>query len=141
MTTTNFGQRFRKAARPAPAFGKTSQPGTTVTGCITAITEEPKLKFGGQPGEIEIGDDGQPVLQLVITIYTGSGPRNLFVSWRMEQAIGRALEDAGVEEFEIGATLSVTYTGPDPEYTKARLFTATYAPPKVTSAATGRGAQ
>lgn len=139
--TTNFGQRFRRAARPAPAFSSKTMPGTTVTGCITAIAEEPKLKFGGEPGEIEIDDDGQPVLQLVITIYTGSGPRNLFVSWRMEQAIGRALEDAEVEEFEIGATLSVTYTGPDPEYTKARLFTATYAPSKVAGTATGQGGQ
>ncbi|MFC8385836.1 hypothetical protein [Nocardia sp. NPDC057272] len=134
MTTTNFGQRFRKAARPTPAFGKNSTPGTTVTGCITAIGEEPKLKFGGAPGEVETDDDGQPVMQLVITIYTGSGPRNLYVSWRMEQAIGRALEDADREEFAIGATLSVTYTGPDPEYTKARLFTASYTPAKTPAA-------
>lgn len=134
MTTTNFGQRFRKAARPAPAFGKNSTPGATVAGCITAITEEPKLKFGGAPGEVELDDDGQPVMQLVITIYTGSGPRNLYVSWRMEQAIGRALEDAGCEEFQIGATLSVTYTGPDPEYTKARMFTASYSPAKTPAA-------
>ncbi|MEV6361323.1 hypothetical protein [Nocardia asteroides] len=141
MTTTNFGQRFRKAARPAPAFTAKTMPGTTVTGCITAITEEAKLKFGGEPGEIQLDDDGQPVMQLVITLYTGSGPRNLFVSWRMEQAIGRALEAAEAEEFEIGATLSVTYTGPDPEYSKARLFTATYAPSTVAGAATSQGAQ
>ncbi|MEU4417310.1 hypothetical protein [Nocardia salmonicida] len=131
MTTTNFGQRFRKAARPTPAFGKNSAPGTTVTGSITAIDEEPKLKFGGAPGEVELDDEGQPVMQLVITIYTGSGPRNLYVSWRMEQAIGRALEDAGCEEFQIGASLSVTYTGPDPEYTKARMFAASYTPAKT----------
>ncbi|MGW5920743.1 hypothetical protein ACWFPY_17290 [Nocardia fluminea] len=141
MTTTNFGQRFRKAARPTPAFGKNSTPGTTVTGCITAIDEEPKLKFGGAPGEVELDEEGQPVMQLVITVYTGSGQRNLYVSWRMEQAIGRALEDAGCEEFQIGATLSVTYTGPDPEYTKARMFDAIYAPPKVAGAATRQGGQ
>jgi hypothetical protein len=141
MTNTNFGQRFRKAARPMPAFTSKSIPGTTVTGCVTAIGEEPKLKFGGAPGEIEVDDEGQPVMQLVITIYTGSGPRNLFVSARMEQAIGRALEAAECEDFTTGATLSVTYTGPDPEYTKARLFTATYTPSKVAGAATGQGAQ
>ncbi|MFF2082866.1 hypothetical protein ACFVVM_03785 [Nocardia sp. NPDC058176] len=141
MTTTNFGQRFRQAARPAPAFTKKTQPGTTVTGTITAITEEPKLKFDGAPGEIELDDDGQPVMQLIITIYTGSGPKNLFVSWRMEQAIGRAFTAAGAEEFELGAALSVTYTGPDPEYPKARMFNATYRPAKVASTATGQGAQ
>ncbi len=42
--------------------------------------------------------------------------------------IGLALENAGSEDFEIGAPLSVTYTGPDPEYSRARLFTAVYTP-------------
>ncbi|MEV6388894.1 hypothetical protein [Nocardia xishanensis] len=126
---TTFGQRFRRAARPTSAFSKTSKPGTTVYGRITAISEEPKLKFGGAPDEVELDDNGQPVMQLVITLDTGAGPRNLYVSWRMEQAIGLALENAGTEDFAIGATLSVTYTGPDPEYSRARLFTAVYTPP------------
>ncbi|MGW0247985.1 hypothetical protein ACWDYH_15265 [Nocardia goodfellowii] len=128
MTTNTFGQRFRRAARPASAFSKTSTPGTTVYGRITAITDEPKLKFGGAPGEVELDDKGQPVTQTVITLDTGAGPRNLFVSWRMEQAIGQAMEAADTEDFELGATLSVTYTGPDPDYPKARLFTAVYSP-------------
>ncbi|MBF6467024.1 hypothetical protein IU427_17815 [Nocardia beijingensis] len=126
MSTNTFGQRFRRAARPASAFTKTSKPGTTVYGRIIAAVEEPKLKFGGAPGEVELDEDGQPVMQTVVTLDTGAGPRNLYVSWRMEQAIGQAMEAAGAEDFEIGATLSVTYTGPDPEYSRARLFTAVY---------------
>ncbi|WP_280471837.1 hypothetical protein [Nocardia cyriacigeorgica] len=136
--TTTFGQRFRNAARPMSAFGRNSKPGTTVTGYIATITEEPKLKFGGAPGEVELDDDGQPVMQPVITLNTAGGPRLLYVSWRMEQAIGHALEQCGDGiEFEAGAQLSVTYTGPDPDYPKARMFTATYTP----SAPAGPGAQ
>ncbi|MFI2334153.1 hypothetical protein ACH474_12225 [Nocardia rhamnosiphila] len=126
--TTNLSTRFRNAARPTSAFGKNTTPGTTVTGRITAAEEQPKLKFGGAAGEVELDQDGKPVTQLVITLDTESGAKNLYVSWRMEQAIGIALADAGDAEFEIGATLSVTYTGPDPAFPKARLFTATYTP-------------
>ncbi|MEU7632027.1 hypothetical protein AB0C34_18860 [Nocardia sp. NPDC049220] len=129
--TTNISARFRNAARPTSAFGKNTQPGTTVTGRITAAVEQPKLKFGGAPGEVECDENGQPVTQLVITLDTTAGPRNLYVSWRMEQAIGAALETAGDAEFETGNTLSVTYTGPDPAYPKARLFTATYTPART----------
>ncbi|WP_431963287.1 hypothetical protein [Nocardia sp. bgisy134] len=126
--TNTLTNRFRRAARPPAAFGKNTQPGTTVTGYITAIAEEPKLKFGGAPDEVELDENGQPITQLVITVHTPAGPRLLFVSWRMEQAIGQALEAAGDAEFETGATLSVTFTGPDPDYPKARMFTASYTP-------------
>ncbi|MFI2230917.1 hypothetical protein [Nocardia testacea] len=126
--TSSLSTRFRNAARPTSAFGKNTTPGTTVTGRITAAEEQPKLKFGGAAGEVERDQDGKPVTQLVITLDTESGAKNLYVSWRMEQAIGIALADAGDAEFEIGATLSVTYTGPDPAFPKARLFTATYTP-------------
>ncbi|WP_067478755.1 hypothetical protein [Nocardia amamiensis] len=135
MTSNTFGQRFRRAARPASAFTKTTPPATTIYGRITAAVEEPKLKFGGAPGEVELDQAGQPVMQTVITLETGAGPRNLYVSWRMEQAIGQAMEAAGAEDFEIGATLSVTYTGPDPEYSRARLFTAVYTPAAVSKGA------
>ncbi|QIS13640.1 hypothetical protein [Nocardia arthritidis] len=128
MSSNTLGRRFRRAARPLSAFGKNTEIGTTVTGLITKIAEEPKPKFDGAPDEIELDDDGQPVTQAVITLGTSAGPRTLYVSWRMEQAIGIALEDSGAEDFEIGATLAVTYTGPDLSYPKARLFTATYTP-------------
>ncbi|WP_328435524.1 hypothetical protein [Nocardia puris] len=129
--TNTLTDRFRRATRPPAAFTKSTPPGTTVTGRIVAITEEPKLKYGGAPGEVELDDNGQPVTQLVITLDTTRGPRLLFVSWRMEQAIGAALEAAGDAEFEVGAQLAVTFTGPDPDYPKARAFTASYTPTPV----------
>ncbi|MFI5716082.1 hypothetical protein [Nocardia sp. NPDC051750] len=125
--TNSLSIRFRNAARPTSAFGKNTPAGTTVTGRIAAAEDQPKLKFGGAAGEVELDQDGKPVTQLVITLDTESGAKNLYVSWRMEQAIGIALADADAD-FEIGATLSVTFTGPDPEFPKARLFTATYTP-------------
>ncbi|MGW0003400.1 hypothetical protein ACWDT6_06120 [Nocardia grenadensis] len=131
--TNSLNQRFRNATRPTSAFGKNTPAGTTVTGRITAAVDQPKLKFGGAPGEVELDQNGQPVTQLVITLDTESGAKNLYVSWRMEQAIGTALADADAE-FEIGATLSVTFTGPDPAFPKARLFTAAYTPAGVASA-------
>lgn len=125
--TNSLSNRFRNAARPTSAFGKNTPPGTTVTGRIAAAEDQPKLKFGGAPGEVELDQDGRLVTQLVITLDTESGAKNLYVSWRMEQAIGIALADADAD-FEIGAVLSVTFTGPDPAFPKARLFTATYTP-------------
>lgn len=133
----DYGQRFKQAAnteapnRPPSAF-KNAAPGTTVYGCITYVGEQPKLKYNGAPGEVEVDDDGNPVLQLVITLDTPGGPRNLYPTWRMEQAIGAALEQAHAE-FEIGATLSVTYTGNDPNSPKAKLYTAKYQPRVVAS--------
>ncbi|WP_280456757.1 hypothetical protein [Nocardia carnea] len=125
--TNSLSTRFRNAARPTSAFSKNTPPGTTVTGRIAAAEDQPKLKFGGAAGEVELDQDGRPVTQLVITLDTESGAKNLYVSWRMEQAIGIALADADAD-FEIGGTLSVTFTGPDPAFPKARLFTATYTP-------------
>ncbi|WP_459549906.1 hypothetical protein [Nocardia sp. X0981] len=128
MTNSSLSTRFRNAARPASAFGKNTPVGATVSGRITAAEDQPKLKFGGAPGEVETDQDGNPLTQLVITLDTAYGAKNLYVSWRMEQAIGAALAEAGDADFELGATLSVTFTGPDPQFPKARLFTATYTP-------------
>lgn len=129
MATTHYGQRFKRAAAKLPnAFGRDIAPGTTVYGRITNIGEQPKLKFGGAPGEIETDDHGQTVMQLFITVDTPAGLKNFYPTSRMEQAIGLAMDAAGAEDFEIGATLSLTYIGPDPDNEKARLFTAKYAP-------------
>ncbi|QLY33971.1 hypothetical protein H0264_18600 [Nocardia huaxiensis] len=136
MTRTNFGQRFTQAAAKIPsAFGKNSTPGTTVYGRITNIGEQPKLKYGGAPGEIDTDEHGNTVMQLFITLDTPTGAKNLYPTSRMEQAIGQAMNTAGATSFDVGATLSVTYTGPDPDNVKARLYTAVYTP----AAANGGG--
>ncbi|MEV6101455.1 hypothetical protein [Nocardia sp. NPDC051981] len=129
MSGTNFGQRFTNAANKIPsAFGKNSTPGTTVYGRIHSIGEQPKLKYGGAPGEIDTDEYGNTVMQLFITLETPTGAKNLYPTSRMEQAIGQAMNSAGATSFDVGATLSVTYTGPDPDNEKARLYTAKYTP-------------
>ncbi|MFB7722311.1 hypothetical protein [Nocardia sp. NPDC056100] len=129
MTSTNFGQRFTRAAAKIPsAFGKNSAPGTTVYGRITNMGEQPKLKYGGAPGEVDTDEHGNTVMQMFVTLETPNGPRNLYPTSRMEQAIGRAMDAAGATDFDRGATLSVTYTGPDPDNDKARLYNAVYTP-------------
>ncbi|MEV6100657.1 hypothetical protein [Nocardia sp. NPDC051981] len=132
MSATNFGQRFIKAANKIPsAFAKNTTPGTTVYGRITDIGEQPKLKFDGAPGEVAKDRYGNTIMQMFITLETPVGARNLYPTSRMEQAIGQAMATAGASSFDVGATLSVTYTGPDPDNDKARLYTAAYTPATV----------
>ncbi|WP_280359235.1 hypothetical protein [Nocardia otitidiscaviarum] len=129
MTSIKYGQRFKRAAAKLPnAFGKDAAPGATVYGRITKIGEQPKLKYGGAPGEVDTDDAGNVVMQLFITLDTPGGLKNLYPASRMEQAIGHAMDAAGADDFDIGATLSVTYVGPDPDNDKARLYTAVYTP-------------
>ncbi|WP_194819322.1 hypothetical protein [Nocardia sp. XZ_19_385] len=126
----DFSQRFKQAAaKPPSAFGKNAQPGTTVYGKVTDIGEQPKLKIGGAPGEVDKDRKGNVVQQLFITVDTPAGLRNLYPTFRMEQAIGAAMEKAGAGAFEVGAVLSVTYAGPDPADDRAKLYTAVYTPP------------
>ncbi|WP_306359521.1 hypothetical protein [Nocardia sp. CC227C] len=128
MTGIDYGQRFKAAAaKPPSAFGKNATPGTTVYGRITEIGEQPRLKFNGAPGEVQKDKQGNPVMQLFITLDTPAGLRNLYPTPRMERAIGTALSKAGAE-FQVGATLSVTFTGTDPADDRARLYTAVYTP-------------
>ncbi|WP_433562323.1 hypothetical protein ACQP1O_33230 [Nocardia sp. CA-151230] len=128
MDTNDFGQRFKNAAaKPPSAFGKNTQPNTTVYGRIVAVGEQPRLKFNGAPGEVDTDKKGNPILQAYITLDTPAGPRNLYPTWRMEQAIGTALEKAG-SHFNIGDTLSITFVGADPNEPRAKLYTAVYTP-------------
>ncbi|QVI22903.1 hypothetical protein KHQ06_08045 [Nocardia tengchongensis] len=138
MTGIDYGQRFKQAAaKPPSAFGKNATPGTTVYGRITEIGEQPRLKFNGAPGEVQKDKQGNTVMQLFITLDTPAGLRNLYPTPRMERAIGAAMAKAGAAGFDIGATLSITYTGTDPADDRARLYTAVYTP---TAPAAGGGA-
>ncbi|QLY34004.1 hypothetical protein [Nocardia huaxiensis] len=129
MSSIDFGQRFKQAAaKPPTAFGKNATPGTTVYGRIAEIGEQPRLKFNGAPGEVQKDKQGNPVMQVYITLDTPAGLRNLYPTSRMERAIGTAMAKAGADQFAVGAGLSVTYTGTDPSDERARLYTAVYTP-------------
>ncbi|MBU3063555.1 hypothetical protein KO481_18705 [Nocardia sp. NEAU-G5] len=90
-------------------------------------SEQPRLKFNGAPGEVDTDKKGNPILQAYITLDAPAGPRNLYPTWRMEQAISTALEKAG-SHFNIGDTLSITFVGADPNESRAKLYTAVDTP-------------
>ncbi|AXH46902.1 hypothetical protein I5G67_gp065 [Mycobacterium phage Aminay] len=115
--------------------------GDTVGG---KIVEEPRIE---QQRDYESGnpltyDDGNPRMQLVITVQTDlhdptlnddDGKRRLFVKGAMKAAIGQALKAAGAGGPEVGGELFVTYTHDgeqkNPRLSPPRQFTAKYTKP------------
>lgn len=132
--------------QPAPSVagffsggGKTAKfptIGTTVTGTITAVhPPEPQRDFQTQqeiPGKTQVRielqtEDRDPEIEF------DDGSRTLYVKGWMTGAIGDALRKANVKEPQVGATLSVTYTGDGqpsrPGFSGPKQYSATYTPP------------
>lgn len=115
--------------------------GDTLTG---TISEAPELR---QQTDFDTGaplvwDDGQPRMQLVVTLATtlrdpaneeDDGTRRLYVKGRMQQAVAAAIRKAEAKGLEIGGTLTIAYVGDDEPKRKgmsgAKIYTATYASP------------
>jgi hypothetical protein len=100
------------------------QIGATVTGKITQTPEvKQKTKMGS--GDLEFWDNGDPKLQLVVTLQTDlrdpaddddDGIRKLYVagskkpeSKSMHAAVAAAVQNAKASGLEIGGTLTVRY--------------------------------
>jgi hypothetical protein len=115
-------------------------PGTTVGG---RITEQPKVEQQRdiQTGEAKIWSNGDPMMQLVVTVQTDQrdpaiedddGRRRLFVKGQMKNAVSDAVRQAGGKGLEVGGTLQVRYTH-DGEQTKRgfsapKQYAANYTP-------------
>ncbi|MFD8847055.1 hypothetical protein [Streptomyces pseudogriseolus] len=93
-------------------------PGTTVGG---RITEQPKVEQQRdiQSGELKFWSDGNPMMQLVVTVQTDErdpsvedddGRRRIFVKGQMKNAVADAVRQAGAKGLEVGGTLHVRYT-------------------------------
>lgn len=93
-------------------------PGAILTG---RITEKPTVEQQRdiQTGEKKFWPDGNPMMQLVVTVQTDErdpsiedddGRRRLFVKGVMKNAIADAVRAAGARGLEVGGTLTVTYT-------------------------------
>ncbi|MFF9129153.1 hypothetical protein [Streptomyces sp. NPDC014806] len=93
-------------------------PGTTVGG---RITEEPKVEQQRdiQTGEKKFWNNGDPMMQLVVTVQTDQrdpsleeddGRRRIFVKGVMKNAVADAVRAAGARGLEVGGQLFVTYT-------------------------------
>lgn len=100
-------------------------PGTTIGG---RITEQPKVEQQRdiQSGEQKFWSNGDPMMQLVVTIQTDErdpsledddGRRRIFVKGQMKNAVADAVRQAGAKGLEVGGTLHVRYTH-DGEQTK-----------------------
>ncbi|QYC55142.1 hypothetical protein SEA_BOILGATE_62 [Mycobacterium phage Boilgate] len=125
---------------------KFKNQGDTVGG---RIVEEPRLE---QQRDYDTGapltyDDGNPRMQLVITLQTDlrdpavpndDGQRRLYVKGAMKAAIGQALRVAGVKKPEVGGDLHVTYTHDgeqkNPRLSPPKQFSAVYTPPSPAAA-------
>lgn len=112
--------------------------GTTWKGEVLAKETQQQRDF--TTGEPKFYDDGNPMLQVVITLQTDQrdgddddGQRKLYVRGQMLAAIKKAVLDAGAKTVEIGGTLAVQYTGdgepPKRGMNPPKQYTAAYKPP------------
>lgn len=114
--------------------------GTTHTGTITSEPRERQQTEYGT-GKPAVWPSGEPKMQILVDLQTeekddpdDDGERTLYVSSNsMKHAIGKAIRDAGAKDLEVGGTLTVTYTGNDPQsknpQNPKKLYQATYVRP------------
>lgn len=114
--------------------------GDTVTGTITRQPrEQQSTKFGTT--DPDFWPNGDPKMQILVDLNTAlredaddDGDRTLYVSsTAQKKAIGDAMRTAGASDIEIGGTLTITYTGNDPQSKNPanpkKLYTASYVKP------------
>lgn len=93
-------------------------PGTVVGG---RITEPPKVEQQRdiQTGERKFWSDGNPMMQLVVTVQTDErdpsiedddGRRRIFIKGQMKNAVADAVRAAGAKGLEVGGILRVRYS-------------------------------
>lgn len=108
--------------------------GDTVSGRIIDFADVQEREYADDPkkgvkkGDPKTWPDGNPVMQVRITLETRPGDAgsrmNLYVSGqRMKKAVRTALAAAGVEDISPQSDLSVTFTGYEGV---AKLYSATY---------------
>lgn len=107
--------------------------GTTITGTVSAPPELQQQR-DMKDGKPKTWDDGNPMMQMVITLDTDlrepgddedDGSRRLFVKSGMKSSIARAVKAAGATRIEVGGKLTVKYVADGEQ--KQRGFS----PPKI----------
>jgi hypothetical protein len=137
---SNDSKSFLSSGGPkALAF---ATPGTSHTGTVVG---DPKESQQMSPdGELKTWRDGNPMMQLVVTIDTGKqedeeddGLRRLFIKGQLRKAFQTALSEAGAEELLPGGNVTVTYTHDgersNPAYSPPKQYAVVYVPPKASS--------
>lgn len=114
--------------------------GKTVGG---TVLEDPVVTQQTTPeGKLKTWDDGNPMLQLVVTVQTDErdpqvndddGTRRIFIKGQMRNAVGQAVRQAGAKGIDVGGQLYVTYSGDgektNPAFSAPKQYTAKYTPP------------
>lgn len=117
MSTPVNANDFLMGGGGAPS-AKFPAIGTSFTGRITEqpTVEQQKDFTTGNP---KFWDDGNPAMQLVVTIQTeqrdpavenDDGKRRLYVKGQLKTAVQEAVRNSGARGLEVGGHLAVTYT-------------------------------
>jgi len=114
--------------------------GDSITGTITTPPEV-KQQTNFDTGKPEFWDNGDPKMQLVVTLATDlrdptdaedDGTRRLYVKAKLQQAVRDAVRASSAIGLEVGGRLTVTYSGdgeaPRKGANPPKLYTATYIP-------------
>jgi hypothetical protein len=136
---------FLMGGASTSAFQKDDPVGTTITGQI--VSTEVRQQTDIQSGQALTWDNGDPRMQLVVTIATNQrtdddddGQRAIYVkgskapgSKSMHDAVRAAVADAGSKGLETGGTLAIKFIGTEPSKTRGfndrKLWEATYKAP------------
>lgn len=116
---------------PSISF-KDAKVGESFTGTITALETAPVRNY--ETGEPEFWDDGNPKLQIVVTLDTeygdgaeDNGKRKVYLFGQKLAAAKQALKDADMKKMELGTKFTITYSGTKPssnkKYNDVKLYT------------------
>jgi hypothetical protein len=147
--STNPADTFLTGGGVPSAFGKDDPIGTTVSGVICDPAPTVKQQTDIQSGAGLTWDNGDPKMQLVVTIQTtqrdpnvsdDDGRRAVYVkgsktqgSRSLHDAVATAVRAAGAKGLAIGGTLTVQLVGTEPSKTRGfndrKLWAASYVAP------------
>jgi uncharacterized protein with beta-barrel porin domain len=116
---------------PSISF-KDAKVGDSYTGTITALETAQVRNY--ESGEPEFWEDGNPKLQIVVTLATtygdgaeDDGERKVYLFGQKLQAAKAALKEAGLTKLELGSSFTITYSGTKPssnkKYNDVKLYT------------------
>lgn len=136
MTTTEPADLLDKLLTGGGSTAKFKEIGATVRGRVVAA--EPRQARDYDSGKPKVWDNGDPVMEVVVTLDTGEEDENgntfrtLYLGGKMLQAVRQALAEAR-SKLVIGGELAVKYIG-DGEPSKKgfnppKLYKAKYTPP------------
>ncbi len=123
---------------PSISF-KDAKVGDSFTGIIAELETAQVRNY--ESGEPEFWEDGNPKLQIVVTLDTDyaanaddDGQRKVYLFGQKLQAAKTAIKEAGIEKLEKGSTFTITYSGTKPssnkKYNDVKIYSITIVPGK-----------